>query len=186
MSWNNIPTRSGTGISALSLDDNEAVVTVTPATTPGGAAAISSLGYFAIENRVMTVAAGQPTSVSFDRFPLERQVRITGTIAVGESPRTLRLGIDDPAHYAAWRFAELLRTRGVKVTGSVRARHRDLARASTPVAAALARLTALPLAEDVGTINKTSQNLHAELLLRRLGASGGNGSIAEGRRLLRR
>lgn len=34
MSWNNIPTRSGTAIAALSLDDNELVLRV----TPGGSA----------------------------------------------------------------------------------------------------------------------------------------------------
>src|SRR5882757_3399431 len=30
MSWNNIPTRSGTGISALTLDDNEVAIHLTP------------------------------------------------------------------------------------------------------------------------------------------------------------
>jgi D-alanyl-D-alanine carboxypeptidase/D-alanyl-D-alanine-endopeptidase (penicillin-binding protein 4) len=180
MSWNNIPTRSGTGISALSLDDNEVVVTVAPAGAAGGSATIASSGYFTIDNRVSTVPAGQPSAVSFDRLPLERTVRISGTIAIGEPPRTLRLGIDDPAHHAAWRFAAMLRERGVRISGSVRARHRDPARASQPTSD-LARLTAPPLAEDIRIINKLSHNLHAELLLRRLSRSDG-GSIADGQK----
>ena len=37
-----------------------------------------------------------------------------------------------------------------------------------------------PLAEDLVLINKVSQNLHAELMLRRLGRLNGTGSIADG------
>ncbi len=42
--------------------------------------------------------------------------------------------------------------------------------------APLASLTPPPLAEDVVTINKVSQNLHAQALFRRLGDLGGTGS----------
>ena len=177
MSWNNIPSRYGTGISALSLDDNEVRLTVT-AGPAGAAPRVESLGYFDVDNRAVTVAAGGATKLDVDRLPLERRVRLTGTIAIGEAPRTLQLGIDDPAHYAAWRFAGMLRERGVKVTGTVRARHRD-----TPPkepAADHMRLSPPPLIENLKTINKVSQNLHAELLLRRVGLKGGNGSIAAG------
>ncbi|MDZ7893811.1 MAG: D-alanyl-D-alanine carboxypeptidase/D-alanyl-D-alanine-endopeptidase [Sphingobium sp.] len=44
----------------------------------------------------------------------------------------------------------------------------------------LARLPALPLAEDVRIINKVSQNLHADLLLRQVSRQSGSGSIADG------
>jgi D-alanyl-D-alanine carboxypeptidase/D-alanyl-D-alanine-endopeptidase (penicillin-binding protein 4) len=37
-----------------------------------------------------------------------------------------------------------------------------------------------PLAQDLATINKLSQNVHAELLLRRIGRQRGTGSIADG------
>jgi D-alanyl-D-alanine carboxypeptidase/D-alanyl-D-alanine-endopeptidase (penicillin-binding protein 4) len=37
-----------------------------------------------------------------------------------------------------------------------------------------------PLAEDIGRINRDSQNLHAELLIRRLGLVRGNGAIEAG------
>lgn len=190
MSWNNIPTRSGTGISALTLDDNEAVVTVSPG-APGGAPAVAGSGYYTIDNRASTVTGGV-TALRYDRAPNSRAVRLEGTIAAGAEPQRLRLGIDDPAHHAAWRLAELLRARGVRVTGTISARHRPLApaddpavRRQTPAAhppqePALATLTPAPLAEDVVTINKVSQNLHAELLLRKVGAQGGSGSIADG------
>ena len=101
MSWNNIPTRSGTAISALSLDDNELAVRVLPGAV-GAAPGIEMLPYYDVDNRAVTVASGQ-TRLGFDRMPGSRLVRLTGTIAAGE-PQTLRLAIDDPAHFAAWRL----------------------------------------------------------------------------------
>jgi D-alanyl-D-alanine carboxypeptidase/D-alanyl-D-alanine-endopeptidase (penicillin-binding protein 4) len=44
----------------------------------------------------------------------------------------------------------------------------------------LAKLTPPPLGEDAAEINKVSQNLHAELMLRRVGLEAGTGSIEDG------
>jgi D-alanyl-D-alanine carboxypeptidase/D-alanyl-D-alanine-endopeptidase (penicillin-binding protein 4) len=189
MSWNNIPSRSGTANSALTLDDNELVATVTPA-KPGEPPRFDHLGYVTIDNRVVTVAGGK-TDINFDRLPFDRAIRVTGTIAADAKPQTLRFGIDDPAHYAAWRFAALLRERGVKVSGTVMSRYRvpgpsddpkqrGTLAARPPEPVWVAALTPPPLAEDVRTINKVSQNLHAELLLRRTGLIEGTGSVADG------
>jgi D-alanyl-D-alanine carboxypeptidase/D-alanyl-D-alanine-endopeptidase (penicillin-binding protein 4) len=177
MSWNNIGTRSGTAISALSLDDNELPLRVTP-TAPGRPPALELPAYFTVDNRAVTVAAGGATDLAFERMPNNMVLRLTGTIAMGAEPELLRLGIDDPAHYAAWRLRGLLEARGVRIAGAVSARHRSLlsARQAEP----LARLVPPPLGEDLVVINKVSQNLHAELMLRRLGRVSGTGSIAEG------
>ncbi|MDV3458913.1 D-alanyl-D-alanine carboxypeptidase/D-alanyl-D-alanine-endopeptidase [Sphingomonas sp. HF-S4] len=191
MSWNNIPGRYGTGVSALTLDDNELVIEVTPGTLGAAPRVLLPIDYFTIQNHAVTVA-GAERKLGYDRDINSRVLRLTGTIGVDAKPDPLRVGIDDPAQYAAWRFRELLAARGVKVTGAVSARHRALtpgddpeARKGAPavrppVQAALARLTPPPLAEDVVRINKESQNLHAELLMRRVGARRGSGSIADG------
>jgi D-alanyl-D-alanine carboxypeptidase/D-alanyl-D-alanine-endopeptidase (penicillin-binding protein 4) len=190
MSWNNIPTRSGTATSALTLDDNELSLTVTPG-APGQAPGVSGLPYFTIDNRALTVA-GTETSLDFDRAPNSMTLRLSGTIVAGAKPELLHLGIDDPAHYAAWRFKALLEARGIRVTGTVSARHRALAPDDDPVIrkgaapvrvaqpAPLAQLTPPPLGEDLTVINKISQNLHAELMLRRVAVKQGSGSIADG------
>lgn len=179
MSWNNIPTRSGTAISALSLDDNELHVRVSPGAA-GAPPALDHLPYYTIVNRAVTVADGE-TALGFDRMPGSMELHLTGRIRADAGPVTLRLGIDDPAHYAAWRLAALLRERGVRVRGEVRARHRAPGAAvQTPDTAPLARLTPPPLAETLARINKDSQNLHAELIIRRLGLVGGVGSIEDG------
>ncbi|MGZ8284007.1 MAG: D-alanyl-D-alanine carboxypeptidase/D-alanyl-D-alanine endopeptidase [Allosphingosinicella sp.] len=190
MSWNNIPTRSGTATSALSLDDNELHLRVAPAAL-GQPPRLELLPYYDVDNRAVTVAAG-PTALEFDRLPGSRSVRLGGTIAAGAEPELVRLGIDDPAHYAAWRFKSLLEARGVRVTGEAGVRHRALRPADDPAirngapparpprSEPLAGLTPPPLAADIALTNKVSQNLHAELLLRRIGLQGGTGSIADG------
>ncbi|MEN3747818.1 D-alanyl-D-alanine carboxypeptidase/D-alanyl-D-alanine-endopeptidase [Sphingomonas sp. HF-S3] len=190
MSWNNIPSRYGTGISALTLDDNEIALTVTPGNV-GQPPKIESVDYYAIDNRAVTVADGA-TGLSYDRYPNNMMLRITGTIKAGAPADTLRVGIDDPAHYAAWRLKALLEARGVRVTGLVMSRHRDAEASDDPAirkgapvvrpprAQPLAALTPPPLAEDLTLTNKVSQNLHAELLLRRVALVRGTGSTQDG------
>ena len=192
MSWNNMPTPSGTGISALSIDDNETTLTVTPA-APGKPPTIAEAGFYRVENRAIT---GGATALGYDRSPGGDIVRVTGTIAAG-SPKVLRLGVDDPARYAAWRLTAMLRARGVRVLGEVTARHRPLdagddpaRRGGGPVAhppepPALARLTPPSLLDTATITNKVSQNVYAELLLRRVGRVRGSGSIADGQAAVR-
>ena len=135
---------------------------------------------------------GTKSDIGFDRAPNGYVLRLTGTIGADAKPERLRVGIDDPARYAAWRFGEMLKARGVKVAGTIDVRHRVLISADDPASrgtapparppaeAVLAKLVPPPLADDVVITNKVSQNLHAELFLRRVGLVNGSGSIADG------
>ena len=195
MSWNNIPSRSGTASSALTIDDNELLGTATPGAV-GAPPTIALPPYYVIDNRARTVAGGA-TGIDFDREPNGTVLRIFGTIAADARPETLRLGIDEPARYAAWRLKALLVARGVRVTGTVLVRHRlrmasddPAVRHGAPAARPprqdiLTRLVPPPLAEDLILTNKVSQNLHAELALRRVGAVAGTGSAADGLAVVR-
>ena len=196
MSWNNIQSRYGTGTSALTLDDNELVLKLTPG--PAGAApTIEGSGYFTVDNRITTVA-GKADEIETFRMPNSRVLRLSGTVGADVAPMTLRYGIDDPAHYAAWRLGELLRARGVRVDGDIGVRHRPLTAADDPEhrngtpatlpaePAMLAELPASSLAENMVRINKESQNLHTELMLRRVARNAGSGSIADGQAVMHR
>lgn len=190
MSWNNIETRSGTAISALTIDDNELLMRVSPGQV-GQAPTFEMLPYYEVRNFATTVASG-PAELRFQRMPNSRSLVLSGTIAAGSAPEILRFGIDDPAHYAAWRLRNMLESRGVRVSGEVDVRHRRVTPADDPdhrggvpvarppEAEPLARLTPPPLAEDLTVTSKVSQNLHAELLMRRLGLISGTGSIEDG------
>lgn len=190
MSWNNIPTSYGTAISALSVDDNEIATRVAPGAL-GAPPVVALPPYFEVENHARTIA-GNGESLAYDRAPNSRRLIVTGTIGIGHGPVNWRLGVDDPAHFAAWKLGEMLKARGVAVTGQTRSRYRQLMPEDDqelqkgqpitrpPEPAALAVLAPAPLGQDLVTINKLSQNLHAELLLRRLGLAKGTGSIADG------
>ena len=193
MSWNNISSSDGTGISALTIDDNRIALRVVPATAGAAPGIELDTPYYTVINQAVTVAGGK-TDLNVDRLPFDRTLRLIGTIAADAAPEVIGLGIDDPAHYAAWRLKALLEARGVKVGGGVRAVHRAVAftddpekrgdlppmRPAPPVV--LARLTPPPITQDLTTINQVSQNLHAELTLRRVGLVRGTGSIEDGQR----
>jgi D-alanyl-D-alanine carboxypeptidase/D-alanyl-D-alanine-endopeptidase (penicillin-binding protein 4) len=178
MSWNNMLVRSGTAVSALTLDENVVAVTVAPGAA-GQPVRVSGSTYFAIDNQAATATSGR-SALGFDRLPGSRTVRLSGTLPAASAPVTLVLGIDDPADYAAWRLKALLEARGVKVTGRIGVRHRAAEMPPPASPAALLRLTPPPLAEDLTWTEKESDNLHADLLLRRIGRRAGGGSLAEG------
>lgn len=190
MSWNNIPYRSGTGISALTLDDNEFVVTIAPG-GEGKAPLVTDNGYYKIANTALT-EGGEASGLDVWRMPGDDVVYLSGNIGVAAGPMRFRLGIDDPARYAAFRFRQMLVARGVKVSGAIQVRHRPLSKQDNPENRQAGVLSLPPeppvfaelpppsLAEDVTLTNTVSQNLHAELLLRRLGRLEGSGSIADG------
>lgn len=178
MSWNNIPTGYGTALSALTLDDNEVPLRVF-ATEPGKPPRTEVSDYVRVENHALTVAEGE-TELEVERLPGTSLVRLTGTITAAAEPEIVRLGVDDPAHHAAWRFRRLLEARGVRITGSIGSRYRPAGAVAAPSGDALASLTPAPLVDDIRTINKVSQNLHTELLLRRVAAARGQGTAKDG------
>lgn len=171
MSWNNIGTDSGTATSALVIDNNELPILVTPA-APGQPPIVAVSPYYTLVNDARTVAAGE-TRLGTDRAVGGRTLRLYGTILAGATPWRDLMGLDDPAHYAGWLVARELALRGVKVRGKVRTVHRAV---GMPVQApsypmiSVTYAAAPSLTEQVTLINKVSQNLHSELLLRQLAA----------------
>lgn len=121
------------------------------------------------------------------RQPGSNFILLRGTIPAGHTPATLDLAMTQPAETAASALKQLLEARGVRVTGTVRVRHAPppdtsdagdlpppleaLAAASVPNTLTLAEHESPPLLEIVCLMNKISQNLYAELLLRAVGAT---------------
>jgi len=205
----------GAPVSALTITDNQLDLTVKPASTAGKAATVElfpDIDYYQIRNTVQTVAAKSSASIRIDRDIGSRLVRVTGTVAVGE-PYTTEIAIEDPADFAAQALKQSLEAHGIKVKGKALAHHRDSVdtagfseESHTPIPGlprdAVKGGIVVPtcnddcplragemsatLSEDVVATLKVSQNLHAELLLRRLGkAYGTDGSAAQGARVVR-
>ena len=74
--------------------------------------------------------------------------------------------MEEPALHAATLLKGLLEERGVKVSGNVRARHEAIALDGNATPKVLAEHVSIPLGDAVKLVNKISQNLHTEVLLR--------------------
>jgi len=195
-------TEYGAPVSALTLNDNVVYVRILPADRPGEKAFVAVepfADYYRVDNRVITTPPGTgPSKVTISREPGARDVLLWGTIPQDDPGGTQAIAVDDPAQFAAQWFRQLLQRRGIVVYGRERTRHTELANLTTfsvtsragagggaSGAMALEPLVlavheSVPLAEDLTVINKISQNLHAELMLRLLGRERGTAGTIDG------
>jgi len=173
----------GAAISAIVVDDNTVTLTLTPGERPGDpvqagiAPATRDLG---AENEVVTSAADVKADLTLTREPGASLVVVRGTLPAKGAPRKLVLAIEEPAQHAAELLAGLLVERGVRIGGKARAVHAPEAgeTALTP-RVVLAEHVSVPLADAVKLVNKVSQNLHAEMLLRTAARQNGAWSTPE-------
>jgi serine-type D-Ala-D-Ala carboxypeptidase/endopeptidase (penicillin-binding protein 4) len=194
----------GAPVSALAVNDNVVFVSIMPADHAGEKAFITLNpygDYYHVDNRVMTTPQGTgPRRIFINREPGSNQLTLWGNIPLDDTGANEAISIEDPADFAAQTFRELLERRGVSVYGQTRTRHNELANLSTirvttsapagggemapqPRVAPPLQLAAYesqPIAQDLRVINKVSQNLHAELMLRLLGREKGTAGTIEG------
>ncbi len=193
--WNqdDMVTRSGAPVSALTVNSNELPLVVRPGVQPGDLAFVDyRIGpeLYDVDNHVDTIAADsiEDTLVLAERIPGDTSVRVYGRVKAGAPAFSLPIAVHDPAWAAASRLKILLEARGIKVADGFEARYRplrlfDAARTmfnSQRPGVEIARLVPAPLIENVTFLNKQSQNLHSELLLRRVGLVEGDGSREAG------
>jgi D-alanyl-D-alanine carboxypeptidase/D-alanyl-D-alanine-endopeptidase (penicillin-binding protein 4) len=163
--------------------------------------------YYTLDNTMTAAAAGEVAHPGIERRSGSMLVRAWGTAPANDLHAPL--AVDDPAQFTALAFIDSLQRRGISVKGTAASRHKDalgtgdfaaeraqplsLIRSEPPTVGAplenrrlLASHVSVPVAEDIAVTNKTSQNLHAELLLRLLGkVYATDGSFAQGSRVVR-
>jgi len=229
--WDDLLWDYGAPVSALTVNDNIVYLNVTPpppntppqaqtesgtapATTApavGGAATVvawvPNVPFYTLENSLTIAAPGTQAHSGIDRAPGSRMIRLYGAI----TPNGMHegLAIIDPAEFAATALRQMLLARGVVVSGTARAWHRNpvdtedyraevdqpvVLRPTSAITIAppdtglrvLATHDSPPLSDDVTVTLKVSQNLHAELYQRLVGRlEGDDGSIAQGARVVR-
>ncbi len=157
----------GAAISAIVVDDNSVALTLTPGEKSGdsvGALVEPATPDFTVKNEVVTSAAREKADLRLTREPGAQTVVVTGSLPAKSAPHKLVLAIEEPAQHAASLLVQLLVDRGVKFNGKIRAQHDpDPGDATRTV---LAEHLSLPLGDTVKLVNKISQNLHTEVLLR--------------------
>jgi D-alanyl-D-alanine carboxypeptidase/D-alanyl-D-alanine-endopeptidase (penicillin-binding protein 4) len=159
----------GAAISAIVLDDNTATLTLTPGLLAGDAVKAEiapATPDFYIQNDVITSASEVKSDLTLTREPGAQLVVVRGTLPANSAPRKLILAVHESALHAAAVLQKLLTDRGVKITGNPRAVHIPEVPADTTPRAILAEHISIPLGDSVKLVNKISQNLHAEMLLR--------------------
>ncbi|MFN0123337.1 MAG: D-alanyl-D-alanine carboxypeptidase/D-alanyl-D-alanine-endopeptidase, partial [Blastocatellia bacterium] len=99
-------------------------------------------------------------------------IEFYGSIPRGAKPFEVNISVNDPALYAATLLREALARRGITVMGRVRQLN-AVARVAMPLdetkLTELAFIESQPLSVLLKVINKPSQNLHTEIMLRQLG-----------------
>jgi serine-type D-Ala-D-Ala carboxypeptidase/endopeptidase (penicillin-binding protein 4) len=157
----------GAAISALVVDDNTATLVLTPGEKMGDgvlAEVLPPTQEFAVKNQVVTVGPKEKGDLRLTREPGSSTVIVSGTLAAKSEPRKLVLAIQEPAEHAAALLARLLKERGVKCNGNIRAQHDP--EPVEPSRTVLAEHLSIRLGDSIKLVNKISQNLHTEVLLR--------------------
>ncbi len=165
----------GAAVSAIVVDDNTVTMTLTPgeqAGAPVQAVVTPGTPDFVVQNSVVTSAAEIKSDLTLTREPASNVVVVRGTLPARSTPRRLILAIHEPAEHAAALLAGLLTERGVKIAGKSRAMHVPEAAEAAP-RAVLAEHVSVPLGDAVKLVNKISQNLHTEMLLRAAARNSG-------------
>jgi serine-type D-Ala-D-Ala carboxypeptidase/endopeptidase (penicillin-binding protein 4) len=157
----------GAAVSAIVVDDNTVTLTLTPGEKMGDpvqAVVEPATPDFTVDDQVITTAAEVKPDLTLTREPGANLVDVRGTLPAKSTPRRLVLAIEEPAQHAAALLARLLADRGIQVDGKPRALH--VVDTTSAPRTVLAEHVSVPLSEEVKLVNKISQNLHAEVLLR--------------------
>jgi D-alanyl-D-alanine carboxypeptidase/D-alanyl-D-alanine-endopeptidase (penicillin-binding protein 4) len=208
--WDDLQWAYGAPVSALTFNENATELTVAPdPANPKGTDFVwnPNIEYYSLDNSMTPAAPGVRSQPGLARAPGSLLVRAWGTAPV--SGFHASLAVEDAAEFTAAAFKQALAGRGVKVSGDAASRHKEpegtgdfageraqpltlnpvqLRTVAAPVVGhrVLAAHISAPVADDIKVLNKTSQNLHAELLLRLLGKTEGtDGSFAQGARVVR-
>ena len=193
-------------ISALSLNENCVDITIRPSRRPGRQAQVNVVPVCAVVkvHGAPKTTAGRKRSITIHRKTGTNDIAIGGSIGHRSETFSDRVTVDDPAIFFGSVLREVLATEGIEVAGEVRrvapgegyyhshssarkpsrnGRHgADGVRASEH---RLVRHTS-SLKQDLPLINKHSRNLHAEIVLKSLGARVlGQGSVEGGERAIR-
>jgi D-alanyl-D-alanine carboxypeptidase/D-alanyl-D-alanine-endopeptidase (penicillin-binding protein 4) len=178
--WEDLVWSYGAEVSALSFNDNAALLTASPGERAGDPLIVDRdpvSAHYAFVSTALTSAANSAAALVLRSDPGSNLFRLSGTLPIGAEPWQGSVAIADPARYAAVVFGELLAARGIRPSGGV-------ATSSDPLPGGirvLAGRDSEPMSEIVKVINKRSQNLHTEILLRLLGARvKGEGTVEAG------
>ena len=170
-------------ISALSFNDNCIDIIISPGDTIGDPVNISiepDVEYIEVANTAITVLDRPHQGVSASRDRGTNRIHIEGALPIDAKQKRLWVSVENPTLFTASAFRQSLEHRGIEISGPALDID-DFSDYNYSVSEdyLLAEYTSPPLSDIVTTVNKVSQNLYSELLLRTLGARFKNHGSAE-------
>lgn len=169
--WDDEPYYYSAQISALNLNENLVSLQPHPGKRVGDPVRIDvepTSHYTRVINQVKTGAAKSEARPSFDRVRGQNTIVVSGTLPVDISKQnnnSTPLTIENPSRFTSIVFLEKLRKEGIRIDGD--------AADGPPVSSTaeiLAEHVSVPLSEMLKRLNKPSDNLIAECLLKTIGA----------------
>ena len=182
----------GAPVSALAFNDNLLTLHVKPGEKAGDEAEVRLdpvTDYYLLRNHIQTSAKGTEKNYLLERQPGSMELDLWGQIPLDGAENVDTVAIANPPLLMAEQFRAALRARGIVVQGPMEVHHftrLEAASLPNPVPPSTARVvlaehTSPPLSEAIKVVNKESENLHAEMLLRTLGhVQNNHGSLAGG------
>jgi serine-type D-Ala-D-Ala carboxypeptidase/endopeptidase (penicillin-binding protein 4) len=179
--WDDLQFYYGAAVSALTVNDNVVTFTVKPAVRDGQPPLITVqplTSYVKIINHAITGRGKDgKTHIGINRPLGSNEVEFFGNIPKGAKEFSAEIAVHDPASFAATLLKESLLRRGILLTGRV-LRMDAVARLKEPFDPSklteVANIESQPLSVLLKVINKPSQNLHTEIMLRQLGELRGS------------
>ena len=177
--WDDLMFYYGAPISSLTVNDNVVTFTVRPAMKAGAPPMVQMQpqnSYVRIINNA-TTGNGKDgkTHIGANRSVNANEVEFFGNIPSGAKDFTVDISVHDPAAFAANLLKESLQRRGIKIKGTVK-RMTAINRVTQAFDATklneIAFIESQPMSVLLKVINKPSQNLHTEMMLRQIGENG--------------
>jgi len=182
----------GAPVSALAFNDNLLTLHIKPGEKAGDEAEAHLdpvADYYLLRNHIQTGAKGTEKNYLLERQPGSMELDLWGQVPIDGGEDVETVAIANPPRLMAEQFRAALRARGIDVQGPIEVRHFTRLEAASlpnpappsPLRVVLAEHTSPPLSEAIKVVNKESENLHAEMLLRTLGhVQNNHGSLAGG------
>ena len=182
--WDDEPYYYDAATSALTVapdtdyDSGTVIVRTSPGAQVGDPVEIGlqpQTGVLDIVNRATTGPTGSAKTLSVERQHASDTVLVTGSMPLGAATDNEWVAVQDPTEYAADVFARALRAEDIRLLG-------DVVEGTTPAGATtLAGHESMTVGELLTPYLKLSNNLHAEALVKALGAeTSGEGSWSAG------
>lgn len=178
--WNDVQWYFGAEASALSVNQNEVRVIITPTAFNQTASARlePENSYVLLSNETKTIESGNVISIGIHRGLSDNNVRLWGNVPARSAGLNAKLSVYKPALWAAQLFRDALKAKGIVIDGNTRsldAKDRQTGKEfDLNNSTELAYVESQPLGEVVRRTNKESWNLATELMLRTIGQKFGN------------